>query len=160
VTALNKEKLQDDVAQGQHTLGNWFWNSGAALISSLALALAAALAIIRYFGDRSSEQEKRTEERFQKVVTDLGSERKESRIAAAILLRTFLRPGYEQFYRQVFDLAIAYLQPLGDHILTSETVSLDPLRHDHVAAWSKGGATSIENFQILCKTHNRAKGNR
>jgi 5-methylcytosine-specific restriction endonuclease McrA len=31
---------------------------------------------------------------------------------------------------------------------------------DHVSAWSKGGATSIENCQMLCKTHNRAKGNR
>lgn len=30
---------------------------------------------------------------------------------------------------------------------------------DHVAAWSKGGATSIENCQMLCRTHNRAKGN-
>ena len=31
---------------------------------------------------------------------------------------------------------------------------------DHVTAWSKGGATSRENCQMLCKTHNRAKGNR
>ena len=31
---------------------------------------------------------------------------------------------------------------------------------DHVAAWSKGGATDISNCQMLCKTHNRAKGNR
>jgi hypothetical protein len=31
---------------------------------------------------------------------------------------------------------------------------------DHVAAWSKGGATDIKNGQMLCKTHNRAKGNR
>ena len=31
---------------------------------------------------------------------------------------------------------------------------------DHVSAWSHGGATSIENCQMLCKTHNRAKGNR
>lgn len=31
---------------------------------------------------------------------------------------------------------------------------------DHVEAWSKGGATSIENCQMLCKHHNRAKGNR
>ncbi len=30
---------------------------------------------------------------------------------------------------------------------------------DHVAAWSKGGETTIENCQMLCKTHNRAKGN-
>jgi len=31
---------------------------------------------------------------------------------------------------------------------------------DHVSAWSKGGATSVKNCQMLCKTHNRAKGNR
>jgi 5-methylcytosine-specific restriction endonuclease McrA len=31
---------------------------------------------------------------------------------------------------------------------------------DHVAAWSKGGATNAENCEMLCKTHNRAKGNR
>lgn len=37
---------------------------------------------------------------------------------------------------------------------------LDEMDADHVAAWSKGGATSAENCQMLCKTHNRAKGNR
>lgn len=31
---------------------------------------------------------------------------------------------------------------------------------DHVTAWSKGGATDISNCQVLCKTHNRAKGNK
>lgn len=31
---------------------------------------------------------------------------------------------------------------------------------DHVTAWSKGGATDISNCEMLCKTHNRAKGNR
>jgi len=31
---------------------------------------------------------------------------------------------------------------------------------DHVTAWSKGGETDIKNCQMLCKTHNRAKGNR
>lgn len=31
---------------------------------------------------------------------------------------------------------------------------------DHVTAWSKGGATDSKNCQMLCKTHNRAKGNR
>lgn len=30
---------------------------------------------------------------------------------------------------------------------------------DHVAAWSAGGATTAENCEMLCKTHNRAKGN-
>ncbi|MBK9153250.1 MAG: DUF262 domain-containing protein [Chloracidobacterium sp.] len=31
---------------------------------------------------------------------------------------------------------------------------------DHVTAWSKGGTTDIVNCQMLCKTHNQAKGNK
>lgn len=31
---------------------------------------------------------------------------------------------------------------------------------DHVTAWSRGGATTLDNCEMLCKTHNRAKGNR
>lgn len=31
---------------------------------------------------------------------------------------------------------------------------------DHVSAWSKGGKTDISNCQLLCKTHNRMKGNK
>lgn len=37
---------------------------------------------------------------------------------------------------------------------------LSEMDADHVSAWSKGGATSIDNCQMLCKTHNRMKGNR
>jgi len=37
---------------------------------------------------------------------------------------------------------------------------LNEMDADHVAAWSKGGATDIGNCQMLCKTHNQAKGNR
>ena len=31
---------------------------------------------------------------------------------------------------------------------------------DHVTAWSRGGSTDISNCQMLCRTHNRAKGNK
>lgn len=37
---------------------------------------------------------------------------------------------------------------------------LSEMDADHVEAWSTGGATDINNCQMLCKTHNRAKGNR
>jgi len=37
---------------------------------------------------------------------------------------------------------------------------LSEMDADHVTAWSKGGATNVKNCQMLCKTHNRAKGNR
>ena len=38
--------------------------------------------------------------------------------------------------------------------------SFGEMEADHVSAWSKGGATSTKNCEMLCKTHNRAKGNR
>lgn len=37
---------------------------------------------------------------------------------------------------------------------------LSEMDADHVKAWSKGGSTSADNCQMLCTTHNRAKGNR
>ena len=38
--------------------------------------------------------------------------------------------------------------------------TLKDMDADHVTAWSKGGATNLKNCEMLCKTHNRAKGNR
>ena len=38
--------------------------------------------------------------------------------------------------------------------------SFGEMEADHVSAWSKGGATLAKNCEMLCKTHNRAKGNR
>ena len=37
---------------------------------------------------------------------------------------------------------------------------LSEMDADHVAAWSKGGTTDINNCQMLCKSHNRSKGNK
>jgi len=37
---------------------------------------------------------------------------------------------------------------------------LSEMDADHVAAWSKGGATTAENCEMLCRQHNRSKGNR
>lgn len=38
--------------------------------------------------------------------------------------------------------------------------ALKEMDADHVSAWSKGGSTDISNCEMLCVTHNRAKGNR
>ena len=37
---------------------------------------------------------------------------------------------------------------------------LNEMDADHVTAWSKGGSTDESNCMMLCKTHNRSKGNR
>lgn len=49
---------------------------------------------------------------------------------------------------------------LGHDASKEKIWSLGEMDADHVAAWSKGGKTVIKNCQMLCKTHNRAKGNR
>lgn len=49
---------------------------------------------------------------------------------------------------------------LGPEANRSKLWELKDMDADHVSAWSKGGLTDISNCQILCKTHNRAKGNR
>lgn len=49
---------------------------------------------------------------------------------------------------------------IGHEANRTRIYSLSEMDADHVTAWSKGGDTDEENCQMLCKTHNRAKGNR
>lgn len=49
---------------------------------------------------------------------------------------------------------------LGDNNNKDRIYKLNEMEADHVTAWSKGGDTTIDNCEMLCKTHNRAKGNR
>ncbi len=49
---------------------------------------------------------------------------------------------------------------IGHDANQSKIWRLAEMDADHVTAWSKGGASSISNCQMLCKTHNQAKGNR
>ena len=49
---------------------------------------------------------------------------------------------------------------VGHDANKSKIWKLDEMDADHVTAWSKGGGTNAKNCQMLCKTHNRAKGNR
>ncbi len=49
---------------------------------------------------------------------------------------------------------------LGHDANKQKIWALREMDADHVTAWSKGGSSDINNCQMLCKTHNRAKGNR
>ena len=49
---------------------------------------------------------------------------------------------------------------ISDNVNKTRIWKLSEMDADHVTAWSKGGATDITNCQMLCITHNRAKGNR
>lgn len=49
---------------------------------------------------------------------------------------------------------------LGHSASATRIWKLNEMDADHVSAWSKGGKTDISNCEMLCVSHNRAKGNR
>lgn len=49
---------------------------------------------------------------------------------------------------------------MGHNANKSRIYKFSEMEADHVTAWSKGGDSSAKNCQMLCTTHNRAKGNR
>lgn len=49
---------------------------------------------------------------------------------------------------------------LGNNANKVRIYKFDEMDADHVTAWSKGGATTLAKCEMLCKTHNRSKGNR
>lgn len=124
-TALNKEKLTLEIQQlknqNEFDLLSWLQTNASALLSTLVVVIGGLIGLFRWLRDRRDEREKhseekhsewerRAEERFQYTVTGLSDDKEGARIGAAILLRTFLRPGHEQFYSQAFNLAVAHLR--------------------------------------------------
>jgi hypothetical protein len=61
---------------------------------------------------------------------------------------------------QAKDKSNCPLCAVGDNANKARIYKLDEMDADHVSAWSKGGDSSAKNCQMLCTTHNRAKGNR
>lgn len=49
---------------------------------------------------------------------------------------------------------------VGNNSNKTKIWKLSEMDADHVTAWSKGGNTDISNCEMLCKSHNRAKGNK
>ena len=49
---------------------------------------------------------------------------------------------------------------ISDNNNRTRIYKINEMDADHVTAWSKGGATTLDNCEMLCKSHNRAKGNK
>lgn len=49
---------------------------------------------------------------------------------------------------------------VGNNANKTRIYELKEMDADHVTAWSKQGGTDIDNCEMLCITHNRAKGNK
>ena len=81
-------------------------------------------------------------------------------------VRLFDAPTKKAAYKRQTDKATAAgisncpLCAVGDNANKARIYKLDEMEADHVSAWSKGGLSTLENCEMLCVTHNRAKGNR
>ena len=72
------------------------------------------------------------------------------------------RAVYERQTKDARDKGISNcpLCAIGTGKNATKIYTIKEMDADHVDAWSKGGATDISNCQMLCTSHNRAKGNR
>ena len=66
----------------------------------------------------------------------------------------------QTFEAESNDVSNCPLCAIGHDSNKTKIWKLAEMDADHVTAWSKGGATDIKNCEMLCKTHNRAKGNK
>jgi hypothetical protein len=141
VTALNKEKLAQEVQQlkdqNNPDLFGWLRTNASILLSTLVVVVGALIGFFRWLEDRRAEQEKQAEERFQKVVEGFGSDNEGAKAGAAILLRTFLRPDYKQFYTQTYDLAVAHLRLRKVETSSQFPVSLDSFSQALITVWKE-----------------------
>lgn len=76
--------------------------------------------------------------------------------------KTTMRKVYEQqsLQAKIDGVSNCPFCAIGHDANRTRIWKLDEMDADHVTAWSKGGSTDISNCQMLCKTHNRAKGNK
>ena len=189
VTALNKEKLAQEVqqlkTQNAPDLFGWLRTNAAVLLSTLVVVIGGLIGLFRWLGDRQderekrdeeqkrwledrraererrdeeqqrwlkdqdAEREKRAEERFQRVVEGLGNDKEGAKLGAAIMLRTFLQPRYQQFYRQAFDLVVANLRLRPVDPNTS--ASLDPNEYVPVDSLSQALITAFKEAFPLAR---------
>lgn len=143
VTTLQKEKLEREITNleraSERGFLSWMWNNGGGLLSAGTALLLLGWGVVQWKGNRSDEQdkrsqdqrerladilrgererledrrqerEKRTDELFQKVLEGLGGGQPQMQVQSAVMLRSFLREGYERLYTQVFHLAVGYLR--------------------------------------------------
>lgn len=92
----------------------------------------------------------------------LGGETDKKLLDIRIFEESTKRTAYKRQTEQAEkkDISNCPLCALGNNANRTRIYKLSEMDADHVTAWSKGGATNIENCEMLCKTHNRSKGNR
>ena len=108
-TALAKEKLELDAEKDRSDLF-WGWTSSGTVAVGLAGIVFSVFQYMRARLDKRVEQTKKDDEQFHSLLRDLENDKEGVRIDVIETLRSFLRPGYERFYRRIFDRMVRSLR--------------------------------------------------
>ena len=92
----------------------------------------------------------------------LGGEKQASLLNIRVFDKATINRVYAQQTEQAKALGISNFPDcaLKDDANHTKIWKLNEMDADHVTAWSKGGATDENNCQMLCRHHNRSKGNK
>jgi len=92
----------------------------------------------------------------------LGDSKETKLLAVRVFDQKTKRVAHEKQTKQAEAKGISNcpLCAIGHDANQTKIWKLEEMDADHVNAWSKGGDSSAANCQMLCVTHNRAKGNR
>ena len=93
----------------------------------------------------------------------LGNEEHPELLDIRIFEESTKRTVYERQTREAKEKGVSNCPLCATSNTPSEQTKIYPIKQmdaDHVTAWSKGGATNIDNCQMLCIKHNRSKGNK
>lgn len=92
----------------------------------------------------------------------LGGEKDKSLLNVRVFDKKTIRQVYREQTKDAQSRGVSNcpLCALSDKSNKTRIYAEREMDADHVSAWSRGGSTDISNCQMLCKTHNRAKGNK
>lgn len=92
----------------------------------------------------------------------LGGEKDERLLNIRVFDKKTIRAVYakQTAEARAADISNCPLCAIGHDANAKRNYRENEMDADHVTAWSRGGSTDVSNCQMLCKTHNRSKGNR
>ncbi len=91
----------------------------------------------------------------------LGGESDPSLLDVRIFEESTKKAAYQNQTKEALEKGVSNCPfcAVGVNANQTRIYALGEMEADHVTAWSRGGSTTQENCQMLCKVHNRAKGN-
>ncbi len=122
-----KLKLENEKLKIENENLNSFWGrlpGYSTIITALVAIIGVIVTIWKLINEsslnreqRENESLRRVDERFNSIITNLGSDSQSNKASAAVSILTFLRPEHQVFHNQVFMILLANLKIQNDEAI-------------------------------------------